>query len=736
METLNKTNEVKWTFKVLGMTCISCANRVEKVLNGVSGVSFATINLATDTAYVVSSEQTSWESLRKAVQKSGYDISRDMDREGDSKRWLQNRFNLILALVFTVPLTVWMVIHMTSSHHGSSMAYLYFELVASTIVIFIAGRKTLKGAWIALSHGHTNMDTLISLGSLTSWFTAVLYFGSHWGIISIDILSFGAIGAMIMALHLSGRSIESWLRDRAAREIKALLQIKSSSARWISPDGDLMLPIEAIKEGWLLRVFPGERIALDGEVVEGQSAVDESMINGEPIPNEKHPGDMLVGASVNLTGVLTFKVTRTGENTFLAQMIKLIQEAQGTKVPIQALADKLTTWFVPVVLVLALLSGAFWWMYFDKVQAFYLNSRSILPWILKTDDAFSFALFSFVATLVIACPCALGLATPMALISGTGLSAKKGIMIRNGEAIQTSTRVDAILLDKTGTLTLGAPRVVKISLPESEIPIIASMERQSHHPLARAVGQISTEKLEFNDLKEIAGSGIQANYQNDRYFVGKARDPKPYESYYQQGQSVVECLKNEEVLGYVVLEDPIREDAVSIITWMKQHRILPVMVSGDHQATAELVASKTGIEEVYAQVLPSEKLDIVRKYQAKGMKVMMVGDGMNDAAALKGADIGVAVGSGTDLAIDSADIILMKEGISGIRDMMIISRSTFSVIRQNLFWAFLYNLMAIPAAMMGWLHPAIAEMAMALSSITVILNSLRIPSISKRRQDP
>jgi P-type Cu+ transporter len=278
--------------------------------------------------------------------------------------------------------------------------------------------------------------------------------------------------------------------------------------------------------------------------------------------------------------------------------------------------------------------------------------------------------------------------------------------------------------------------VVKISLPESEIPIIASMERQSHHPLARAVGQISTEKLEFNDLKEIAGSGIQANYQNDRYFVGKARDPKPYESYYQQGQSVVECLKNEEVLGYVVLEDPIREDAVSIITWMKQHRILPVMVSGDHQATAELVASKTGIEEVYAQVLPSEKLDIVRKYQAKGMKVMMVGDGMNDAAALKGADIGVAVGSGTDLAIDSADIILMKEGISGIRDMMIISRSTFSVIRQNLFWAFLYNLMAIPAAMMGWLHPAIAEMAMALSSITVILNSLRIPSISKRRQDP
>jgi Cu+-exporting ATPase len=255
-----------------------------------------------------------------------------------------------------------------------------------------------------------------------------------------------------------------------------------------------MLPIEAIKEGWLLKVFPGERIALDGQIVEGHSAVDESMISGEPIPTEKHPGDILTGASVNLTGVLTFKVTRTGENTFLAQMIRLIQEAQGTKVPIQALADKLTTWFVPVVLLLALISGAFWLIYFDRMQSFYTASRSFLPWILKTDNAFSFALFSFVATLVIACPCALGLATPMALISGTGLSAKKGIMIRNGEAIQTSTRMDVILLDKTGTLTLGAPRVVEISLPASEIPIIASMERQSHHPLAKAVSQISQEK--------------------------------------------------------------------------------------------------------------------------------------------------------------------------------------------------------------------------------------------------
>jgi Cu+-exporting ATPase len=735
METINKANEVKWTFKVLGMTCISCANRVEKVLARVPGVRFATINLATETGYVLSTEKTNWESLRKTVQKSGYDISRDMNRESDRKRWLQNRYNLILALVFTVPLTIWMIIHMTSSHHGSSMAYLNFELFASTIVIFIAGRKTLKGAWIAISHGHTNMDTLISLGSLTSWLTAVLHFGSIWGLIPIDILSFGAIGAMIMALHLSGRAIESWLRDRAAREIKALLQMKSSTARWISPEGDLMLPIEAIKEGWLLKVFPGERIALDGQIVEGHSAVDESMISGEPIPTEKHPGDILTGASVNLTGVLTFKVTRTGENTFLAQMIRLIQEAQGTKVPIQALADKLTTWFVPVVLLLALISGAFWLIYFDRMQSFYTASRSFLPWILKTDNAFSFALFSFVATLVIACPCALGLATPMALISGTGLSAKKGIMIRNGEAIQTSTRMDVILLDKTGTLTLGAPRVVEISLPASEIPIIASMERQSHHPLAKAVSQISQEKIELNDLQEIAGSGIQANYRNDRYFAGKARDPKQYETYYQSGQSVVECLKNEEVIGYLALEDPIREDAESIIIWMKNHKILPVMVSGDHQATAELVAGKTGIDKVYAQVLPSDKLDIVRKYQAMGMKVMMVGDGMNDAAALKGADIGIAVGSGTDLAIDNADIILMKEGISGIRDMMMISRSTFSVIRQNLFWAFLYNLIAIPAAMLGWLHPAIAEMAMALSSITVIINSLRIPTLSKRRQD-
>jgi P-type Cu+ transporter len=727
------TKKVEWTFKILGMTCVSCSNRAEKALKKIPSVSFATVNLATESAYVVSNDEVTWEILRNAVQKAGYDISREMDHASDTKRWEKNKINLFWALLVTIPLTIWMLIHMSSSgHHGASMSYLIFELLASTFVIFVTGRQTLRSAWIALKHSHANMDTLISLGAISSWATAVIYFGAFQGWISLDILSFGAIGAMIMGLHLTGRAIESWLRDRAAREIKALIEMKSSMARWISDEGEILLPVEAVKVGWKLQVYAGERIALDGRVIKGQSAVDESMISGEAIPVEKVPGDDLTGGSINLSGAMTYEVSHTGEDTFLSQMIRLVKEAQGTKVPIQALADKITTWFVPIVLLLALISGLFWFFMFDALQGFYVASRSFLPWILDTTHPFSFALFVFVATLVIACPCALGLATPMALIKGTGLAAKRGILIRNGEAIQTSTAIQVVLLDKTGTLTMGTPKIAQISLPEEEWPVIASLERKSHHPLAKAVSQLDTTELALTEVMEIAGSGIQARRFMDTYFAGKALDPLRYETFYQSGQSVVECRKNDEVIGFVVLEDPLREESAKVIAWMKSRGILPVMVTGDHQLTAQRIAKQTGIDQIYAQVLPQDKLEIVRKFQSKGMKVMMIGDGINDAAALKGADIGVAVGSGTDLAMDSADMILIRDGIGGIRDLMAISRATFHIIRQNLFWAFWYNLLAIPASMMGWLHPVIAEAAMAMSSISVILNSMRISRLSNK----
>ncbi len=728
-------SEKKWTFKVIGLTCISCVHRTEKALKSVSGVTFATINLATETGFALSNEKVHWEDLRQAVKKAGYDISQNLDQKSEKQRWMLHRNNLFISLIFTVPLTIWMIFHMSSSHlhHESAMSYWIFELIASTVVVFYNGRHTLKGAWIGLRHYHANMDTLISLGAITSWLTAVLHFANLMEWLSIDILSFGAIGAMIMALHLTGRAIESWLRDRAAREIKALMQMKATMARWVSEKGETLLPIEAIQKDWTLKAYPGERIALDGIVLEGQSAVDESMLTGEPLPIEKKAGNELTGGSINLTGVLSYQVSKTGDETFLSQMIRLVQEAQGTKVPIQAVADKITSWFVPLVLLLAFISGLFWFFNFDRLQPFYLASRNIFPWILATSESFSFALFAFVATLVIACPCALGLATPMALINGTGLAAKKGIMIRNGESIQTSTQIRVILLDKTGTLTLGKPSVNHIDIPSEDLPIIASIESMSHHPLAKAISQTHDKKIPIDHIKEIAGKGIEAKIGQDHYFIGKANDPSLYETRFDEGQSIVECFKNQQRIGFIALEDPLREESGNIIQWVKKRGIVPIMVTGDHKLSAERIALKTGIEKVYAEVLPEEKLNIARKYQAKGYKVMMVGDGINDAAALKGADIGVAIGTGTDLAIDNADMILLREGIAGIKDLMTISGLTFHLIRQNLFGAFLYNLMAIPAAMAGWLHPVIAEAAMALSSMTVILNSLRLQKMFRRK---
>ena len=725
-------NEIDWTFKVLGMTCISCANRIEKALNQVKGISFVAINLATETGFVRGSDEISWELIRNTVKKTGYDISQDINPDTEKTRWKQNKKNLVVALVFTIPLTIWMIYHMLLPSHHDASIYYYFELLASSIVIFIAGRKTLQGAWIAIRHFHTNMDTLISLGAISSWLTALLHFGSRWNWISIDILSFGAIGAMIMALHLTGRTIESWLRDSAAREIKALLKLKTENARSISHGAEIILPISAVKEGWILRIYPGERIPLDGIVTSGQGAVDEAMISGEPMPVDKTTGSQLTGGSLNLTGVIEYEVTRTGENSFLSQMIKLVQEAQGTKIPIQALADKITSWFVPMVLILALTSGVLWFVFFRSWQAFYLLSSSWFPWILNTQDSLSFALFAFVATLVIACPCALGLATPMALITGTGLAAKKGIIIRNGEAIQTSTKIKIVLLDKTGTLTEGLPKVVINKVDDEYLPIIISMVKLSHHPLSKAISQLSAAEVPLHDIKEIAGQGISANYQGSSFFVGKPGNADLYDQYYQKGQSIVECSKNNLLIGFFVLEDPIRKETSKAIDWIRNKGIIPVMLTGDHQLTARYVAERIGIQDVFAGIMPQNKLDIVRKYQSEGKKVMMIGDGINDAAALKGADIGVAIGSGTDLAMDSSDMILLREGISSINDLMRISSITFYIIRQNLFWAFLYNFAAIPAAMVGWLHPAMAEAAMVLSSVTVIGNSLRIPSLFKR----
>jgi Cu+-exporting ATPase len=705
----------KQNFRVIGMTCATCAKTVEKSLKKVEGVKFSAVNLATETAFIVSDEEIPFEELKKAVQKAGYDISLDISQDVEKKRYEETKKNLLLSLLFTIPISLMMIFHMFGKHIPG---FNVIEVIIGGYVIFYTGRKTIKGAWIALSHFHTNMDTLILFGSVASWITALL---NSFG---LPIASFGTIGAMIMALHLTGRFIESHLRDKAAKEIKALMNMQAKEARVIVEDEELFMPIEAVKEGFIVLVKPGERIPVDGEIIEGKSSIDESMITGESIPVEKVESEKVIGGSLNLTGVIKIKVTKVGEDTFLSQMVKLIQEAQGAKVPIQALADRITLWFVPIVMTLAVISGLIWYFNFDSLTGFINNMRNVFPWILNTNDPLSFSVFVFVATIVIACPCALGLATPMALVAGTGQAAKKGLIIRNAEAIQTSKDVKVVIMDKTGTITQGKPIVVEHNIPKDKVKIISSIESMSNHPLAKAISEMTEERVKIEDIEEISGSGVKGIFEGKEYFIGKPKNN--YDELNSKAYTVVEVYEDNNLLGYIAITDKIREDSKKAIEEFKKIGIIPVMATGDNEKTAKAVAKEVGIEEVWAEVKPEDKLNIVRNYQGKGFKTLMVGDGMNDAAALKGADIGVAIGSGTDLAIDNADIIIVKGGVSKIVDAVEISRKTFSIIKSNLFWAFFYNVIAIPAAMAGLLHPAIAETAMAFSSITVVLNSLRI----------
>lgn len=712
------TEEKKRSFRITGMTCATCAMIVERALMKVDGVKFAAVNLATETAFVILEKDVPQVILEEAVKKAGYGVSYESREDFEVRRFLAFKRSVILAWSLTAPLMMLMFLHM-AGHHMPWFSFI--EVLASALVVFVAGRRTIKGAWIALTHFHANMDVLVFLGSVMSFLTALLAMAGLFEV------SFGSVGAMIMSIHLTGRYIESRLRDRATKEIKSLLKLKAQEALLLTDDGsEITVPIEAVKEGSFVLVKPGERVPVDGEIVDGISSVDESMITGEPVPALKEPGDRLISGSLNLSGLLKVRVDRVGEDTFLSQMISLIQEAQGSKVPIQAFADRVTNVFVPVVVMLAVISSVLWAFNMDKWAGFLDMARQILPWVTKVDDPLSFGVFVFVTTIVIACPCALGLATPMALVTGTSKAMRHGLVIRNGEAIQTTKDIGIVMFDKTGTLTLGSPKVVDHNLADEAANIAGALESLSNHPLGKAISELKKFDVKIEEFEEIVGEGVKGKVDGHVYEVGRPADASVYEALLEKGYIVVEVKRDGFIVGYIAIFDPIREDSFEAVKCLKDMGIEVVLVTGDNEITAKTVAKALGIDEVHWGVRPEDKMSIVRDYQATGKKVMMTGDGMNDAAALKAADVGVAMGSGTDLAIDSADVVILQGGAAKVVSLIEISKETFRVIRQNLKWAFGYNVVAIPLAMSGLLHPIIAEGAMALSSISVIINSLRI----------
>ncbi len=738
------SQELHHSFSVEGMTCASCSRIVERSLNKVDGVKFVSVNLATHKAYVVADESVSADDIEQTVEKSGYSYRKEVPGNDILKeQFAAARKNIFLALGATLPLMALMALHMMGIHVPS---FTLIEVLVAGFVLFFPGRSTIGSAFTALRHGHTNMNTLISVSAFVSWLTAVL------SAAGIQHISFGTIAAMILAFHLGGRYIEARLKHRAAQDVKSLLEMRASSAR-ILVNGDIKeVPIEAVKPGALVLVRTGEKIPLDGRIIEGSASIDESMVTGEPIPVYRSESEQVIGGTIVQQGSLRVEVEKVGEDTFLAQMIRLVDEAQSARVPLQALADRISFYFVPIILVLAFLSAFGWYLLYPELQPVLQWASGFLFWIQSDPGPFAASLFVFVTILVIACPCALGLATPIALVAGSGKAARSGILIKNGEALQHSRSLRYMLMDKTGTLTRGKPRVVETSLPIEELLPAAAVESHSVHPLAAAIVDYVNEmsegtelsehswensngprsnpavdpEIKVTDLQETSGEGISGRVDGHLYRIGKPADDSRYTEQMKKGHTVVEVEKDAVPVGWLAIADPVKPDAADTIRELNRMGIIAVMLTGDAETTARAVADQVGIHEVMAGISPDRKADIVRRYRRKGDPVGMVGDGINDAAALKTADVGFAIGTGTDLSIESADIVLIRDSLSTLSSAVSVSRQTVTAIKQNLFWAFFYNLIALPLAVMGFLHPIIAELAMLFSSINVVLNSLKI----------
>lgn len=618
---------------------------------------------------------------------------------------------LVWSWIFTIPIALLMLSERLFGFELLEMPYsIIVILLLGFPVVFIFGWDTIKGGTRGLFTFYFNMDSLIALGTVVAYLTGI---ASFTGVVS----DYSGVAAMIMAFFTTGKYVEAVARGRASQEIKKLLELGAKNAVVVRGNVEFTIPVSEVKIGDIIIVKPGEKIPTDGIVVKGESAVDESMVTGESLPVDKLKGSNVIGATINQDGILYVKTTKIGKDTFLAHIIKLVEETQSEKIPIQKMADKITSIFVPLILVLSILTFANWWYFSQDLSR---------------------ALGIGVAVLVIACPCALGLATPTALMVGSGMGAKRGILIRKGEAIQTMKEVKIVVFDKTGTITKGKPEVREIYAKTKEnymLEIAASLEKLSEHPLSRAIVDKAGLKKYRNvsGFKILRGKGVEGRIGKNEVVIGnttlmneKKISLKDFEyniqRFEEKGYTAVVVSENKKALGIIGIADAVKEDSLTAIFGLKEMNFRVVMITGDNERTARAIAEQVGITEVIANVLPEDKAKKVAELQKEGM-VSFVGDGINDAPALKQSNVGIAMGTGTDIAIEAGDIVLANGNLSGVVSAIKLSKATFGKIKQNLFWAFAYNVIAIPVAVAGLLHPVIAEIAMALSSITVVSNA-------------
>ncbi len=717
-------------FVVEGMTCVSCARRVEKVLSRQPGVEQASVNFTANQARVLYRPETvSLKELSAAIEDSGYrltpiepeDTGADDSNERDAQMW---RRRVLLAWPLAVAVMVLGLFFMEDPWARWSALVLAFP------VQFVAGWPFLRTAAQRAAKASANMDTLIAIGTLAA------FSYSTYGLFAGGPLYFDT-AALIIAFILLGRYFEAKARGRASSAIKKLLELGAREARLINDGTERLVPVEQVRVGDLVRVRPGEKIPVDGEVASGSSAVDESMLTGESVPIDKREGDKVAGATINTNGVLTIRATAVGRDTALAQIVRLVQEAQGSKAPVQRLADRISGVFVPVVLAIAALTFAGWWLLTGNPAG---------------------GLIAAVAVLIIACPCALGLATPTAILVGTGKAAEYGILIRSGEALDRLAGVRTVLLDKTGTITEGRPSVTHIVTakrpdgtplaPGEALKWAASVEQRSEHPLALAVTRAAKDRqvdvLPVEKFALMEGRGVRGTVDRRIVEVISLRHARERslelgtlgpdaDRLAAQGRTPVIVVVNNTVHAVIAIADPIKATAPAAVASLKRMGLAVTMLSGDSKRGAEAVAKEVGIDEIVAEVLPSQKADIVKKLQRQGKQVAMVGDGINDAPALAQADVGIAIGTGTDIAMEASDVTLIRGDLRGVVTAIQLSRRTMGTIKLNLFWAFVYNVVGIPVAagvLYPWLHlllsPVLASAAMAWSSLSVVLNSLTL----------